>query len=272
MPLYIVGTPIGNLKDITQRAVDTLKCSDIILCESYERASILTGHLDISGKRIITFREDNHKRLTPEIISFLKNNLKVAMISDAGMPSISDPGSYLINEAFENNLPIIPVPGPTAFATALSICGFNNKEVVFIGFLPRKKNEIIEIIDFYRERNTLLIFYESPQRLIKTIRIFDEIDPFSSIFIVREMTKQYEEFLRGNPKSILSSLSGRILKGEITVVVRLSKRESQQPYDRRLLNTLKKENLGTKVIAKILADYHKLPVRSVYNEIIQNKH
>ncbi|MCX7944966.1 MAG: 16S rRNA (cytidine(1402)-2'-O)-methyltransferase [Deltaproteobacteria bacterium] len=270
MPLFIVGTPIGNLKDISQRAIETLTTSEIILCESKERAKIIFESLGIKNKKVITFREDNKIRLTPEIIDYLNSNYHISLISDAGMPSISDPGSYLINEVISKNLPITVIPGPTAFSAALSLCGFNAKEYVFIGFLPRNKKEVENIINFYRTREVLLIFYESPYRILNSLKIIDEMDPSSSIFIAREMTKKHEEFIRGSPSLLIEILNKKEIKGEITVVVKFSPKTIKTLYDYELLKILKREKLKTKTIAKILASYYKVPIRSIYNEIIKD--
>jgi 16S rRNA (cytidine1402-2'-O)-methyltransferase len=206
MPLFVVGTPIGNLGDITNRAIDTLRVSDLILCESIERVKTILEKFEIKGKKVITFREDNKKRITPEIIQNLKDNKIVSLLSDAGMPSISDPGTYLIDKVIECGIELHCVPGPTAFASAFSISGLNGKEAIFLGFLPRQKNEITEIIDFYSSRDVVLIFYESPQRILETLKVINEIDESSTIFIARELTKKYEELLRGTPKKIIDIL------------------------------------------------------------------
>ncbi|MCX7957793.1 MAG: 16S rRNA (cytidine(1402)-2'-O)-methyltransferase [Deltaproteobacteria bacterium] len=272
MPLFIVGTPIGNLRDISQRAAEILKSSDIILAESGERLKILFSHLNIEAKKFMTYREENKKRVTPVIIEYLKENLSVSLISDAGMPAISDPGSFLINEVFENNLSVCLIPGPTAFSSALSASGFSAKEAVFTGFLPRKKIEIEEIITYYRARDTLLVFYESPERILNTLELFDELDPLCKVFIAREMTKKYEEFIRGSPQRLISIMRERTIKGEITAVVKFSELKRKTSYDPELLKILKKENLGTKNIARILADYYKISARSIYNELIKNNH
>ncbi len=271
MPLFIVGTPIGNLKDISQRALETLRESDIVLCESEERLRRLTGNLAITIKRFMTFREENRKRVTPEIIRYLKENQSISLVSDAGMPSVSDPGSFLINEVFENNLPVFLVPGPTAFASALSACGFTAKESLFAGFLPRKRKEIDELFGFCRQRDTLLVFYESPERILNTLQILEQSDPLCTVFIAREMTKQHEELLRGSPQELTGHLSGRTIKGEITVVVRFSPKKNETGYDPELLKILLEQRLGTKTIARILADYYQLSAGSIYNEIIRNK-
>lgn len=270
-PLYIVGSPIGNLNDISQRAIDTLSQSDIILCESKSRANLLLDRYNIGGKTLITFREENKKRITPHIIDELMQYKKVSLISDAGMPSISDPGMYLINEVFRHSLEIRCIPGPTAFASAISMSGFDCRESVFIGFMPRNSSEIREMIDFYRARETIIVFYESPNRIIETLKVISEEDPASQILIAREITKIYEEYIRGSPEGLIQQLSNRDIKGEITVVMKPTKLEESQNYDTRLVQILREEGLGTKDIASIISKYYGIPSRSIYNEIIKDK-
>ncbi len=271
-PLYIVGTPLGNLSDISQRAIETLKKSNLVLCESGERASILLNRFGISGIKIRTFREENKRTITPEIIRLLKEGTTISLISDAGMPSISDPGSYLIDEVFRNSINIYCVPGPTAFASSLAISGFSANESVFLGFLPRTKSEIIEKINFFRQRDIIIVFYESPKRIINTLKILMEIDHDSQILIAREMTKQYEEYLRGRPETLINLLISRQIKGEITVVCKPSVIINDiKKYDKRLLNILKEEGIGTKNIANIISRYYNVSARSVYNEILALK-
>lgn len=271
MPLFIVATPIGNLKDITIRAIEVLKKSDIILCESEERYKILSTSLKLGIKKHITYREENKKRVTPQILEFIKQGLSVSLISDAGMPSVSDPGAYLVDIVLKNNLPISSVPGPTALSTAIAMCGFDARDVVFLGFLPRNKGEIEEILEFYRERDSIIVFYESPERILNTLEIIARLDPMATVFIGREMTKKYEEFLRDNVKNLYDLLNRRPIKGEITVVLKLSEAKSKNVYDPKLLKILLKENLGTKTIARILSDYYSLSCRSVYNELIKKR-
>lgn len=269
MPLFVVGTPIGNLQDLSKRAIDTLRSSDIILGESINRLMILLEYAGIKDKKLLLFREDNKRRMTPEIIQYIREGRSVALTSDAGMPSISDPGSYLINEVLLNRLPLIPVPGPTAFSSALSICGFSAREAVFIGFLPRRDSEIEEIFNFYRKRNALLIFYESPERIFNTLNIINRIDPSSSVFVAREMTKQYEEFIRGSPLYLLNLFAQGKKKGEFTVVIKFSETKEETDIDPKLIEILKNEGIKTKTIAKILSKYYKIPSRSIYNELIK---
>lgn len=271
MPLFIVGTPIGNLSDMTNRAIETLRTSDLILCESIERVRKILEKFEIKWKRMITFREENKKRITPEIIQYLKDKKNISLLSDAGMPSISDPGAYLIDEALESGIELHCVPGPTAFASALSISGLTAKEAIFLGFLPRHKSEITEIIDFYSTRDVVLIFYESPQRILETLKVINEIDESSTIFIARELTKQYEELIRGTPEKIINILSGREIRGEITVVMKPSLKEKKTAYDDRLIEILKMEGIKTKTISKVISKYYNIPARSIYNEIIKEE-
>lgn len=270
-PLFIVGTPLGNLDDISPRAIDTLARSDLILCESVNHTAILLNRFAIKGIKIVHFREENKKGITPHVIRLLKSGKNISLISDAGMPSISDPGSYLIDEAFKNSISLFCVPGPTAFASSLAICGFSADESVFLGFLPRRKSEIIKKFNFYRQRDIIIVFYESPNRIVSTIEIINEIDPTARILIAREMTKQYEEYIRGEPETIIKSLVLRKIKGEITVVYRPTILERNLEFDSRLLKILIEENIGTKSAAKIISRYYNTSSRRIYNEILPHK-
>ena len=271
MPLYIIGTPIGNLSDFSIRAIDIIKASDVILCESIERIRVILEHFKIRDKKIITYREENRKRINEEVLQYLKEGKVISLLSDAGMPSISDPGGYLINAALENKIELHPVPGPTAFATALSLSGFDTREAVFLRFLPRRRVEIEEIIEFYRTRDTVLIFYESPYRILHTLKIISEIDPSSTLFIAREMTKQFEELIRDTPENLIKAFSNREIKGEITVVMKPSPKGLKAQYDSRLVEIMREEGIKTKSIAKIISEYYNIPARSIYNEIIKEK-
>jgi len=217
--LYIISTPIGNLKDITLRALDQLKQSDIILAEDTRRTSILLNHYDIKDKQLISFNDNNKERKTPSIITELKQNKDIAIVSDSGTPGISDPGFYLIREAIKNNIKIIPIPGPTALITALTSSGFPTDSFEFYGFIPKKEKAKKELLNKIKQSNKTTLLYESPYRLIKTLKTMQEIMPDKEICIARELTKHFEEFIRGTTKKIYNKLENKLIKGEITIVI-----------------------------------------------------
>lgn len=207
--LYIVGTPIGNLSDISSRAIETLKNMDLIVCEDTRVFGKLANHFDIKTKKI-AFHEHNEQQVIPEIIEKLENGLTVAIVSDAGMPCISDPGFRLVRSARDAKLPIFVVPGPTAFVSALVLSGFPTDRFTFCGFFDDKK-----VRDDNKLRHTI-IYYESPNRIMKTISTLAQIMPERKIAIVREITKMFEETIIGYPSELLGIEPPR---GEIVIVI-----------------------------------------------------
>jgi len=220
MPLYIVSTPIGNLKDITLRAIETLKQSDIILAEDTRRTSILLNHYNIKNKQLISFNDTNKEKKTPNIINELNQNKTISIVSDSGTPGISDPGFYLIREVIKNNIPITPIPGPTASIAALISSGFPTNEFTFYGFISKKEKAKKELIEEIKNNNKTTIIYESPYRLVKTLKVMEEIVPNREICIAREITKKFEEFIRGTPKELYQKLENKTIKGEITIIIK----------------------------------------------------
>lgn len=217
--LFIVSTPIGNLEDITFRAVRILKESDYVLAEDTRQTLKLFKHDDIKNK-LISFNDFNKERKTPLIIQDLKSGKTISLVSDSGTPGISDPGFYLIRECVRNNITVSPVPGPTAVISALVCSGLPTNKFTFYGFLPKSKFKIKEILTKIRDRKETAVLYESPHRILKTLVTMSEIIPEKEIVIARELTKKFEEFIRGTPEQILDKIKDRNLKGEITLVIK----------------------------------------------------
>jgi len=219
MPLYIVSTPIGNLQDITFRAIETLNQSDIILAEDTRRTFILLNHYNIENKKLTSFNDFNKEKKSNYIINELKQNKNISIVSDSGTPGISDPGFYLVRECVRNNIQVIPIPGPTAAISALVSSGFPTDSFVFYGFIPKKEKAKTDFFNEIKNNSKTTIIYESPYRLIKTLRVMAEIMPDKEICIARELTKKFEEFIRGNTKDIYEKLKDKVIKGEITIVL-----------------------------------------------------
>lgn len=225
--LFLVSTPIGNLKDITFRAVEVLKQVDEIICETTDKTNILLKTYQIK-KPLIHLTDENQLQIIPKIIEKLKSGKKLALISDAGTPTLSDPGQFLIKQAIKENINIIPIPGPSAVLSALITSGFSTSPFLFLGFLPKNKSQkqkfFQELISLkINKKNPSIIFFESPQRIIETLEILNEINSEIKISLAREMTKIYEEFLRGSIKDVLNNLKQKKeIKGEITVVINFS--------------------------------------------------
>ena len=215
--LYIVPTPIGNLKDITIRALEILKEVDYIICEDTRRTNILLDHYDIKNKKLISYFAPKEDQKIPFLLEIIKK-YKSALVVDAGMPGISDPGYKLIKACLENNLEIEVLPGPSAFLTALVGSGLPTDKFLFLGFLPKKG--LKKYLERIKELDVTIIFYESPKRLEKTLKTIYEILGNCKIAIAKEISKIYEEYLRGDLKEIISKLKDKKLKGETTVVLR----------------------------------------------------
>jgi len=222
--LYLVSTPIGNLEDITFRAIKILKEADEIICESTYKAKILLSHYQIE-KPLIHLSDENQLQIVPYILEKLLSGKNLALISDAGTPVISDPGFFLVKQAIKNGVKIIPIPGPSSILTALITSGLPTQPFLFLGFLPKKPSEkrkiFKELFDFkIQKEKPTIIFFESSKRLIETLEIICQISLTTQISIAREMTKVFEEFIRGRISEVLKSLKERKeIKGEVTVVL-----------------------------------------------------
>mgnify|MGYP001206908686 CR=1 FL=1 len=216
--LYIVPTPIGNLEDITLRSIRILKECDLILAEDTRVTKKLLTHLEIS-KPLLSFHAHNEHKILEKVIDKISNNNSTVLVSDAGTPGISDPGFLLIRECIENNINIECLPGPTAIIPALILSGFPTERFIFEGFLPHKKGRQTRIKEICKEERTV-VFYESPHRIEKALKQFEEfIDPDRKICIIREISKLYEETIRGDIKELIAYSDNKKIKGEIVVVI-----------------------------------------------------
>ena len=215
--LYLVSTPIGNLADISFRAVHILKNVDFIAAEDKRTTAILLKHYLIK-KQMIPFHSYNQKKQTPQIIAKLKNNNSAALVSDAGTPGISDPAYELVKECVNQKIKIIPIPGASALLASLVVSGLPVNRFVFEGFLPLKKGRQKRIQELSQEKRTL-VFYESPYRILKTVTQLHEIFGNRRAVLGREITKMFEEFLRGNLSDLMKHIEKKQLKGEIVLIV-----------------------------------------------------
>lgn len=216
--LYLVPTPIGNLKDITLRALETLKEVDYILAEDTRQTLKLLKHFSIE-KRLVAHHQHNEHKTTERIIDSLKNGETIALVSDAGTPAISDPGFLLARECIKNDIEIETLPGATAFVPALVNSGFPSDKFVFEGFLPHKKGRQTRL-NLLKEETRTVVFYESTHRLLKTLTQFTEFFGEGRLVSVsRELTKMHEETVRGTAKEVLEYYNNNVIKGEIVIVV-----------------------------------------------------
>lgn len=220
--LYIVTTPIGNLSDLTIRAIETLKNADVIVCEDTRVTKKLLDHYQISKPTLSLHQHSAQKRFE-QITLLLKGGKNIAVVTDAGTPGISDPGSRLVEYVIQelgNRVAIVPIPGPTAFVTALSVSGFPTDEFVFLGFPPHKKGRQT-LFKKIGETESVVVFYESPHRILKALTSLKEVCPERQLVICRELTKIYEETVRGTPAEVLQYYESHPdkVKGEFVVVV-----------------------------------------------------
>ncbi|HCY75978.1 MAG TPA: 16S rRNA (cytidine(1402)-2'-O)-methyltransferase [Ignavibacteriales bacterium] len=217
MKLYIVSTPIGNLKDITLRAIETLKEVDFILCEDTRTSGNLLTHYDIK-KELISLNAFNEKNKIDFIVNRILSNQTAALISDAGTPLISDPGVRLVSLCIENGIEIIPIPGPSALIAAISMSGLPTDAFVFEGFLPQKKGRKTKLKELANEPRTIVL-YESMYRIEKLLNELNEFIPDRFVVVCREITKKFEESWRGFPKELVETFGNKIVKGEFVVVI-----------------------------------------------------
>ena len=215
--LYVVATPIGNLDDITVRAVNVLKEVDVIACEDTRHTQGLLNHLEITGKRIIACHAHNETASSQGIIRLLQQGLDVAYCSDAGTPGVSDPGSILVKAVRSAGFDIVPVPGASACVTLVSAAGMTGKTFTFEGFLSPKSGKRRKRLEELLTRNEAFIVYESPFRIVKTLEEIRNLDNFRQIVLGREITKAFEQFLCGTASEILSQL--KTVKGEFAFIV-----------------------------------------------------
>ena len=217
--LYVVATPIGNLSDITLRAIETLKNADFIIAENPSHTARLLLHFNIPKKQVIQFAEHNEQKVLLSIIEKLKTQ-SGAIVSDAGTPGISDPGFRLVRGCIENNIAVIPIPGPSAAITALSASGLPTDSFTFLGFVPKTEIKLIKEITKALEASSTVVFYESPHRIVKTLGYIAAAFPAAEIVLARELTKLHEEFIRGTPQEALNTLSQKAtIKGEFVVLL-----------------------------------------------------
>ncbi len=267
--LYIVSTPIGNLDDITFRAVETLKKVDYIACEDTEHSLKLLNHYGIK-KPLISYWSEKEKVRAEEIIQKIKAGHSVAVITDAGTPGISDPGAIVIKKAIQENIDIIPVPGPSALITALSVSGLPSDEFTFVGFLPIKQSQRKrKLLELSSEKRTI-IFYEAPHRILQTL--YDMLEVFGDryVTVARELTKIYEEVLRGNFSEVIEKLEQSKIAGEYVIVVEGAS-EMPKALDEALqeVRELMRKGKGRKEAVKIVSELYNLSKKELYEKSLK---
>ncbi len=269
--LYLVSTPIGNLGDITFRAIEVLKNSNYILCEDTRVSKNLLRKYEISSK-LISNHKFNEKKNLKKIIEILKSETIVSLLSDAGTPTISDPGAILIKECINNNIEIIPLPGASAVTTAVSLSGFSEK-FLFFGFFPEKVKSINEDLNILSKLDCSIVFFISPKKLNKIIPFLKKYFSDRQVLICREMTKFYEEFIR-TEVSLLETFD-KDPKGELTIVIsekKNNKNTSQKlsESDKRIISNMI-DKLSIKEITNLIQANNKISKKEIYNYCLKLK-
>ena len=269
--LYLVPTPIGNLGDITFRSLEILKNSDYILCEDTRVSKNLFNKFEIKTK-VISNHKFNEKKNLLKIINLLKEGKIISLISDAGTPTISDPGRILVNECIKNNIDIIPLPGASAVTTAISASGFSDK-YLFYGFFPEKEKNLKESLKFLSEINVCLVFFISPRKINKMIPRIKEYFLGRKILICREISKYYEEYIRCSVKDL--TIFEKEPKGELTIVIsdkNIIKKTSKilSESDKYIINKMINK-LSIREIAGLITEISKASKKEIYNYCLKLK-
>jgi 16S rRNA (cytidine1402-2'-O)-methyltransferase len=269
--LYIVATPIGNLEDITLRALRVLKEVALIAAEDTRHTRKLLTHYGISTP-LISYHAHNQKTRGPELIQRLQNGQNIALVSDAGTPGFSDPGADLVALAWDAGIKVEAVPGPAAGIAALSVSGFKG-DVTFVGFLPQREGKRREMLTRLANEERAVIIYESPRRLLATLEEIAAVMGNRRVLVVRELTKKFEEAWRGPVKEIAAQLAGREIKGECVLVLSCPEGESAPEVDLagHLLQRAKESGLQGRQLTDLVAGELKMPRHSVYQAYLALK-
>ena len=273
--LYVVATPIGNLEDITYRAVRVLREADLIACEDTRQTRKLLDHYGIE-KPMVSYHEHNEMERARELAARLEAGAKVAQVSDAGMPGISDPGYRLVKLAIERGIPVVPVPGASAMVAALAASGLATDAFEFRGFLPAKAGQRRTALDQMSRLDHTVVFYEAPHRIRETMEdIVHILGRRRPVVIARELTKLHEEFIRGTAKEVLENVRSRELKGEITLLI--GKAETAEPavsgrdLRSQLEQVMREQKLDEKAALKFLAKERGVSKSELYRELQRKK-
>jgi 16S rRNA (cytidine1402-2'-O)-methyltransferase len=275
--LYLVGTPIGNLEDITLRALRILKEVDQIACEDTRHTQKLLTHYDVH-KSLVSYHEHNEITRAPELVVAIEAGAKIALVSDAGTPLVSDPGHRLVTLCVRHRIPVIPIPGPSALLAALSASGLPTEEFLFVGFLPNRSGERRRALERLRIEDRTIIFYEAPHRVAETVADAREILGDRSACLAREVTKLHEEFRRGKLSELAELLEERPARGEITLliapeegVVAGSQAGTSQSIAARVEELMHQAKLDRKEALKVAAKERGLTRRAAYDAVLDER-
>ena len=273
--LYVVSTPLGNLEDVTLRALKVLGEVDVIAAESVQHTRAFCRHYGIKS-RLIGYNQHNRKARTPELVKRLKAGSDIALVTNAGTPGVSDPGSFLIRRALDERIRVSPVPGPSAVTAALSVSGFRGESFLFVGFLPNRSGRRRRELERLSSESRTMVFFEAPHRLQKMLSDLLDILGDRPIVLLRELTKMFEEVKQGSVRSVLEALQPAAVKGEITVVVAGKEKEKEETFldaktQGRVETLLKEHRMGVKQIARMLSEETGLLYRDLYKVCLSVK-
>ncbi len=267
--LYIVSTPIGNLDDITLRAINTLKNSDIILCEDTRHSLKLLNHLNLK-KKLISYHKFNEKKQTSLIIEYINKGKILSLISDAGTPLLSDPGRVLLNECIKNNIKVTPIPGASSIITAMSVSGFDDK-FLFYGFLPKTDNEVEKVLESLINFENSIVFFIPALKLNFYLKKIKKYFNSRKLIIAKEMTKMHENFFRGDVKNI--KLNKVPAKGEITLILSEEKNKGKKINKIKIVNKAKKylKKYSLKNTVDLILETEKISKKEIYKLCLEIK-
>jgi 16S rRNA (cytidine1402-2'-O)-methyltransferase len=270
--LYLVATPIGNLEDVTLRALKILQSCDYILCEDTRHSQIFLSYHGIH-RPLKSFHKFNEASREEEVIQDLLSDRKIAVISDAGTPGISDPGSLLVQRCIKEKIPVSPIPGPCAFVVALTCSGLNTNCFQFIGFLPKKTGELRQALqEAFTYRGTTAC-YESPNRILKTLQMIEKMAPTRLLTVAREITKKFEEYCHGTASELSAHWEGRIPKGEFVLLIDGFKPQSDIDWStfspqEHVVYLEENWGLSHKEALKMVAAERNIPKRLLYKQLL----
>jgi 16S rRNA (cytidine1402-2'-O)-methyltransferase len=271
--LYLVATPIGNLEDITLRALRILKEVDQIACEDTRHTQKLLNHYNIQ-KPLVSYHEHNELTRAPQLVVAMEQGAQIALVSDAGVPLVSDPGYRLVTLCLRHRIPVVPIPGPSALLAALSASGLPNEEFLFAGFLPARSGERRRALERLRIEDRTIIFYEAPHRIEETLIDAHEILGDRPACIAREVTKLHEEFRRGSLAELAASLAEKPARGEITLLIgpvpaedKSAQRDTSQSLADRVDELIRQAKLDRKEALKLAAKERGITKRAAYHEL-----
>ena len=267
--LYIVSTPIGNLDDITLRAIEVLKKSDIILCEDTRHSIKLLGHYKIK-KKLVSYHKFNEKKQLLNIIKYFKEGKILSLISDAGTPLLSDPGKLLVNECIKNNIQVTPVPGVSSITSALSVSGFND-QFLFYGFLPKTENELKKVLSSLSLQEYTQIFFIPSKKINFYINGFKKFYSGRKILIAKEITKIHEAFIREDIDKLKSPINS--IKGELTIVISENDKKIKKFDEEKIVNKIKKylKNYSLKDTVNLILETEKINKKKIYDLCLKIK-